>query len=62
MIRHAIETPEQTEAWAEQVRREFEPVTWEDSARGVLRALGFATSGAPATRAETGQLTATHPV
>ena len=61
VIRNAIDTPEQTEAWAEQVRREFKPVTWEDSARGVLRALGFATSGTPAPRTEAGQLTATHP-
>lgn len=43
VIRYAIETPEETEAWAEQVRREFKPVTWDTSARGVLRALGFAT-------------------
>ena len=39
MIRHAIENPEETEAWAERVQREFRPVSWEDSARGVLRAL-----------------------
>ena len=39
VIRYAVETPEETEAWAEQVRREFRPVTWEESARGVLRAL-----------------------
>ena len=43
VIRYAIETPEETEAWAEQVRREFQPVTWDQSARGVLRALGFTT-------------------
>ena len=43
VIRYAIETPRETEAWAEQVRREFKPVTWDQSARGVLRALGFAT-------------------
>ncbi len=71
VIRHAIDTPEQTEAWAEQVRREFEPVSWEESARGVLRTLGFATSGAAisgaaisgtsASRSGAGQLTATHP-
>ena len=62
VIRNAIETPEQTEAWAEQVRREFKPVTWDESARGVLRTLGFATSSASAPRTEAGQLTATHPV
>nr|WP_321986076.1 glycosyltransferase family 1 protein [uncultured Lichenicoccus sp.] len=39
MIRHAIEHPEETEAWAERVQREFRPVSWEESARGVLRAL-----------------------
>ncbi len=42
MIRHAIEHPEETEAWAERVQREFKPVSWEDSARGVLRALAGA--------------------
>jgi glycosyltransferase involved in cell wall biosynthesis len=42
VIRHAIETPEETEAWAEQVRREFKPVTWDESARDVLHALGLA--------------------
>ena len=43
VIRYAIETPDETEAWARQVQREFRPVTWEESARGVLRALGFPT-------------------
>jgi glycosyltransferase involved in cell wall biosynthesis len=49
VIRHAIETPEETEAWAEQVRREFRTVTWDESARGILRALGLPTEQAPAT-------------
>ncbi len=44
VIRYAVETPEETQAWAEQVRREFRPVSWTDSARGVLRAIGFATA------------------
>ena len=41
VIRYVVETPRETEAWAEQVRREFRPVSWADSARGVLRALGL---------------------
>ncbi len=51
VIRYAVETPEETQAWAEQVRREFRPVTWAASARGVLRALGLPTIEADA-RAE----------
>ncbi|WP_240759734.1 glycosyltransferase family 4 protein [Lichenicoccus roseus] len=46
VIRHAIENPEETEAWAERVRREFRPVTWEESARGVLQALAEGQGGA----------------
>jgi len=53
VIRHAIETPKETEAWAEQVKREFQPVTWEQSARGVLRALGFPTLDASTADAST---------
>ncbi|WP_428395717.1 glycosyltransferase family 4 protein [Lichenicoccus sp.] len=41
VIRYVVETPEETQAWAEQVRREFRPVSWAESARGVLRALGL---------------------
>ncbi|WP_428377052.1 glycosyltransferase family 4 protein [Lichenicoccus sp.] len=48
MIRHAIEHPEETEAWAERVQREFRPVSWEDSARGVLHALEPGLAAEPA--------------
>ena len=41
VIRYVVETPQETAAWAEQVRREFRPVSWAESARGVLRALGL---------------------
>ena len=49
VVRYAVQTPDETEAWAEQVRREFRPVTWAESARGVLRALDFDTLPAAAT-------------
>ena len=58
VIRHAIETPDETEAWARQVQREFKPVTWETSARGVLHALGLPTLDitTPRTMPDTGLL------
>ncbi len=38
-IRRAIEDVDGTEAWRARVAAEFRPVSWDDSARGVLRAL-----------------------
>ncbi len=39
VIRHAIEDVDGTRAWRERVAAEFRPVSWNESARGVLRAL-----------------------
>jgi len=41
VIRDLIEHPEQVAAWTERVRREFRPVSWEESARGMLDVLGI---------------------
>ncbi len=39
VIRRAIEDREGTEAWAERIRTEFRPVSWDESARALLRTL-----------------------
>ncbi len=39
VIRRAIEDAEGTEAWGTRIAAEFRPVSWDDSARGILRAL-----------------------
>ena len=39
VIRHAIEDADGTEAWRARVAAEFRPVGWDESARGMLRAL-----------------------
>jgi glycosyltransferase involved in cell wall biosynthesis len=36
-IRRAIEDHDGTEAWAERIRAEFRPVSWDESARAILR-------------------------
>lgn len=40
VIRELLDHPEQVTTWTERVGREFRPITWEQSARGLLRALG----------------------
>ncbi len=39
VLREAIEDPAGVEAWGARVAAEFRPVSWEDSARGILRAI-----------------------
>jgi glycosyltransferase involved in cell wall biosynthesis len=43
VIRRAIEDKEGTEAWAERIRTEFRPVSWDESARALLRTLDHTT-------------------
>lgn len=52
VIRHAIENRQETEAWAEQVQRTFKPVTWEESAHGVLQAVDAPMSAPPGDAAD----------
>ncbi|NPD66249.1 glycosyltransferase family 4 protein [Lichenicola cladoniae] len=39
VIRQAIEDPDGTEAWSKRVASEFRPVSWDESARAILRAI-----------------------
>ncbi len=48
VLREAIEDPAGVEAWGARVAAEFRPVSWEDSARGILRAIDRDRPAAPA--------------
>ncbi len=57
VLREAIEDPAGVEAWGARVAAEFRPVSWEESARGILRAIDHGRPVVPAAdqRRGTGQ-------
>ena len=48
VIRNAIEDRDGTEAWSERVAAEFRPVSWDESARAILRSIDHGRSRLPA--------------